>query len=82
MTNDNFYDLYLFNVLETDKLFKLPHLTKEEADKYSLEWFELNNLHDYIFVIEGSTPWTEPKPTIVIKTPEWISLMRDSLSKE
>lgn len=67
------FDLYLFLVGEANKLYKLGHLSKNEADKYAEYWIEMNEMHDYILVTEGSTPWTD-NPTIIEKSPEWISL--------
>ena len=75
MADDNtFYDLYLYIVPQNDKLFKIPHLTREDADKYAQYWFDMNEMHDYMLVTENSTPWSEPAPSIEIKTPEWITL--------
>ncbi len=82
MADDNtFYDLYLYLVPESDKLTKIPHLSKDDAKKYADYWFEMNELHDYMLVIEGSTPWYEPAPSIEVKTPEWISLEYAKMSK-
>ncbi len=72
--DNGFYDLYLYVVPENDKLIKIPHLTREDAEKYSKYWFDMNELHDYMLVTEGSTPWSEPIPDITIKSPEWILL--------
>lgn len=82
MTDDNtFYDLYLYLVPEGDKLTKIPHLSKKDAEKYADYWVEMNELHGYILVTEGSTPWYEPAPSIEIKTPEWISLEYSKLNR-
>lgn len=72
---ERYFDLYLYNVQHPNDLVKLGHLTTEEAHKYGDYWFEMNELHDYILVIEGDAPWdASNKPTIDVKTPEWISL--------
>ena len=69
-----FFDLYLYVIPESDKLVKIPHLTLNEAEKYAIQWFDINDLHDYMLVTEGSTPWSDPIPSITVKDPEWISL--------
>ena len=79
--DDIFYDLYLYVAPESDKLNKIPHLTRECAEMYAKHWFEMNELHEFMLVTEGSTPWSEPIPTIVEKTPEWIFLEYQKLSK-
>lgn len=82
MSDDNtFYDLYLYLIPENDKLTKIPHLSMDDAKKYADYWFEMNELHDYMLVTEGSTPWSEPVPDIEVKTPEWISLEYAKISK-
>lgn len=80
MDND-FYDLYLYVVPENDKLMKISHLTRKDAEKYAKYWFDMNELHDYMLVTEDSTPWSEPIPSIEVKTPEWISLEYAKISK-
>lgn len=70
--NDVFYDLYLYVIPKSDKLVKIPHLSKTEADNYARCWFDMNELHDYMLVTEGSKPWSEPAPSIEIQSPEWI----------
>ena len=82
MTDEPFFDLYLYSVNQVENLTKIPHLSREDAKKYSLDWLEMNELHDYILVIEGSKPWYEPEPTITIKTPEWIVQEYNKLNEE
>ena len=77
--SDSFFDLYLFTIPESNKLVKIPHLTKTDAEKYAKQWFEMNDLHDYMFVTEGSTPWSEPVPDISIENPEWITIEYEKL---
>lgn len=72
MPNTMWYDLYLWIIPDSNTLYKLGHIDLEDAKKYSNQWFEANELHDYMYVLEGSTPWSEPKPTIVDISPEWI----------
>ena len=72
MMNNSFFDLYLFTITESDKLVKIPHLTMDDATKYSRQWLKLNDFHDYMLVTEGSTPWSEPVPDITIESTEWI----------
>lgn len=82
MADDNiFYDLYLYIVPESDKLTKIPHLSMDDAKMYADYWSEMNELHDYMLVTEESTPWSEPAPSIEVKTPEWISLEYAKISK-
>lgn len=80
MGEELFYDLYLYLVTESNKLFKIPHLTAFDATKYANYWFEMNEMHDYMLVTENSTPWSEPIPSIEIKSPEWISMEYAKLS--
>lgn len=80
MAEEQFYDLYLYLVSESNKLFKIPHLTMSNAKKYASYWFEMNEMHDYMLVTENSTPWSEPTPSIEIKSPEWISMEYAKLS--
>lgn len=70
--NSKWFDLYLFVVDNADHLIKLPHLTFKEASDYSEMWFEINDMHDYMLVTEGSTPWVD-EPIIEVKDPSWIS---------
>ena len=72
MPKDLFYDLYLYINPKNNKLTKIPHLTRSEAEEYAKIWFEMNELHDYMLVLEESKPWSEPEPNITIKSPEWI----------
>ena len=65
-------DLYLYTIPENDKLVKIPHLSRDDAEKYARYWLEMNELHDYMLVLEGSTPWSEPEPDISVKSPDWI----------
>ncbi len=73
MTDLNrWFDLYLFVVNNADHLIKISHLNFVDAAAYAEEWFEMNELHDYMLVTENSTPWHNPVPDIVVKSPEWI----------
>ena len=74
-------DLYLWIIPDSNTLYKIGNLTKEEADLYSQRWQEMNELHDSMYVLQGSTPWSDPVPTIIDKTPEWISLQYSELNK-
>ena len=80
--SENFFDLYLYVIPESDKLVKIPHLTRDEAETYASQWFDINELHDYMLVTEDSTPWSEPVPTITVKSPEWISLEYNKFIEE
>lgn len=71
--SEQWFDLYLFLVGEPNVLYKIGHLSKEDADKYADYWIEMNDMHDYMLVLEGSTPWNDD-PTIIEKSPEWIPL--------
>lgn len=80
--DDHFFDLYLFIFGEPNVLYKLEHLSEEDAHKYAQYWFDMNELHDYILVLSGSTPWNdESELTIIPKSPEWISLEYAKLQK-
>lgn len=79
--SEAFYDLYLYLIPHNDELVKIPHLLREDAKNYASKWFEMNDLHDYMLVVEGSTPWSEPAPIITEKTPEWIELEYAELMK-
>lgn len=70
--NNSFFDLYLFTIPESDKLVKIPHLTMNDATKYSRQWLKINELNDFMLVTEGSTPWSEIVPDIIIESVEWI----------
>ena len=76
------FDLYLYLVPNSDKLVKIPHLKREDAETYAQDWFEMNEMHDYMLVVEGSTPWGEITPTITIVTPEWVKDQYDKLNKD
>lgn len=79
MAEPKYVDLYLYLALDDKTMVLIPHISMEDAKIYADRWFELNELHEYIIVTEGSTPWFEPAPTIIKKTPEWISLEADRL---
>ncbi len=68
--DDKFFDIYLWTFPENDKLIKINHLTHEEAKSFADRWHKLNEFHDYMLVVEGSTPFMD-EPTIEIKTKEW-----------
>lgn len=70
--DEKYFDLYLYTVPESNKLVKIPHLLWTEAKKYGVEWCNMNELHDYILVIEGSTPWSDPIPEIIVKDYDWM----------
>ena len=79
---EKFFDLYLYVVPESNKLTKIPHLSMEDAQKYAKQWFDINDLHDYMLVTEDSTPWSEPIPDITVESPEWISLEYDKFIED
>ena len=68
---DQYYDIYLWEFPKSDELIKIAHLSREDAERLSNKWFEMNEFHDYMLVTEGSTPWYD-EPTITVKTREWI----------
>ena len=76
VVDDKFFDIYLWTFPENDKLIKISHLTHEEAKKLSDRWYELNELHDYMLVVEGSTPFMD-EPSIDIQTKEWLESIND-----
>lgn len=65
-------DLYLWIEPKRDELYRLGNLTLDEANHYAMMWFEANETHDYMIVLEGSKPWVEPKPTIIDVGIDWI----------
>ena len=79
MAEPKYVDLYLYVAPDDKTLYLIPHVTMEEAKVYAARWFELNELHEYIIATEESTPWVDPAPTIIKKTPEWISLEAEKL---
>lgn len=81
-TAEYFLDLYLWIIPDNNKLYKIGHLTKEQADTYAKEWFDISEIHDYMYVLEGSTPWSIPVPTIIEKNPEWISLQNKEVNND
>ena len=72
MADERFLDLYLWIIPDSNTLYKLGHLTKEQADTCAQQWFDISEIHDYMYVREGLTPWSTPAPTIIEKSPEWI----------
>ncbi len=69
---DNNVDLYLWVEPKRDVLYKLGNITIIDANDYAVQWFTASTGHDYMMALIGSTPWTEPKPTIIDISPEWI----------
>ena len=69
--NELFFDIYLWVFPENDKVIKIGHLTRNEAEELSKRWFELNELHDYMLVTEASTPFMD-EPSTEVKTKEWL----------
>ena len=80
MAEERFFDLYLWIIPDNDTLYKLGHLTKEQADAYAKQWLDISEIHDYMYVLEGSTPWSTPAPTIIEKSIEWISLQNKEVN--
>ena len=72
----NYYDIYLWTFSNNKELIKIPHLTHDDAVRLTSKWYELNELHDYMLVLEGSTPWLE-KPNIVEKDKQWLEDLGD-----
>jgi hypothetical protein len=64
---DKMVDLYLWVIPNNDVLYKIGHLSFTEATECSVKWFEKDANNDYMIVTEDSTPWSEPKPTIIEK---------------
>ncbi len=69
---DQLFDLYLYNMSDTNKMLKVPDLSREDADTIAKFWFEENEQTDYILVIKGSVPWIE-KPEITLADSAWIN---------
>ena len=69
---DKKIDLYLWIAPDRHILYKVSNLDWDYANELAMLWFGMNEVNDYMFVIKGSTPWTEPKPTIIDISPEWI----------
>lgn len=81
MGDSEWFDLYLYQVPHSDDLVKIPHLNRNDAEQYASYWFEMNDLHDYMLVTEGSTPWSEPVPIITVASPDWIEQQYELLNK-
>lgn len=76
---EQFFDIYLWIFPKNDKLIKIEHLTRKEAEELSNRWYELNKLHDYMLVTEVSTPF-DNEASIEIKPKEWL-LEIDNIDK-
>lgn len=81
LSNDRFYDLYLYIHPNRDELIKIPHLNGDDARRYAKYWFDMNELHESMIVTENSTPWSNPEPTIEVKTPAWLCLEYTTMKK-
>lgn len=71
----NFFDIYLWTIPNNDKIikmFKIEHLTYDEATELSSKWLKCKESCDYIIALEGSTPFTNDPAVIEVKTKEWI----------
>lgn len=73
-----YFDLYLFEIDSPDDLYKISHLSYSDAQLYADYWVGMSDSNDYILVLEDSTPWND-QPTIIEKSPEWISLKYQEL---
>ena len=69
--SNRFFDIYLWTFPENDKLFKIGHLTEEDALQLANQWFELDELRDYALVLEGSALFVG-ESSIEVKTKEWL----------
>ncbi len=69
---DQLFDLYLYNMSDTNKMLKVPDLSREDADTIAKFWFEENEQTDSILVIKGSIPWIE-KPEITLADSAWVN---------
>ena len=69
---DKKIDLYLWIIPHSDVLYKLGGIDRETADHYAMLWFSADDNNDYMYVLEGSKPWSTPEPTIHDITIEWI----------
>ena len=72
----DYFDIYLWVFPNSDKLIKISHLSNEDAKRLTDKWYELNELHDFMLVLEGSTPWTE-EPEIEEKPKEWLENLQE-----
>ena len=75
-TDEKFFDIYLWTFPENNKLIKISHLTHDEATRLSDKWYELNELHDFMLVLEGSTPFMD-EPSVTLQTKEWLEEIND-----
>lgn len=76
------FDLYLYVFPDNNKLVKIPHLSRTDAIKYARQWLDMNDLHDYVLVLEDDTPWGVEKPDITVETPEWITSEYNKLIRD
>ncbi len=76
MSTDLYYDIYLWVFPESNKLTKIGHLSRKDAERLANKWFEMNELHDYMLVTEGSTPWYD-EPVITVKPREWLENLNE-----
>ena len=68
-----YFDLYLYIVPKNDNLVRIPHLTRDIANKYAHMWLDMNELHECILVTEDSTPWGPEIPDITIRDLDWMN---------
>lgn len=66
-----YFDLYLYQLAEADKLYRIKHLERQQAEQYAMAWFDKGGTHDYMLVTEDSTPWME-QPDIIDVNADWI----------
>ena len=71
MDNEHFYDLYLYFMGSSDKLYTLKHLTRKVANTLALKWFNAGDDRDYMLVTEESKPYDE-FTTVTEVTEDWI----------
>ena len=71
MDNEHFYDLYLYFMGSSDKLYTLKHLTRKTANTLALKWFNAGDDRDYMLVTEESKPYDE-FTTVTEVTEDWI----------
>lgn len=69
MNEEKFYDLYAYVIPDNTRLIKIPHISFDQATQLAKAWFNMYNIHDFMLVTENSTPWVEPAPEIIVKTP-------------
>ena len=79
MCDQKWYDLYLWIFPKSDELYRIKHISEKDSNKYYNDWLNMNELHDGMQVLEGSTPWSEPAPTITDVTPDWINEQHNEL---